>query len=79
MKNTVDRVIPLWENQIQRKIADNKRVIVVSHKNTMRAMFGYLQGSDEENIKKMQIANALPIVYEFDQNMQYINNYILLD
>jgi bisphosphoglycerate-dependent phosphoglycerate mutase len=32
-----------------------------------------------ENIKKMQIANALPIVYEFDQNMQYINNYILLD
>jgi len=25
-----------------RKIVDNKRVIVVSHKNTMRAIFGHL-------------------------------------
>jgi bisphosphoglycerate-dependent phosphoglycerate mutase len=42
MKNTLERTLPLWENEIIRTMAKKKKVIVVSHKNTMRALFGHL-------------------------------------
>jgi len=41
MKDTVDRIAPFWETQVCRQLMDGKRVIIVSHKNTLRAFFKY--------------------------------------
>jgi 2,3-bisphosphoglycerate-dependent phosphoglycerate mutase len=79
LKDTVKRVVPFWENQIIRKVQNEKRVIIVSHKNTLRAFFQHLQGISDEEIKKFKVPNALPIVYEFDENMKHVNNYCLMD
>lgn len=58
---------------------NNKRVIICSHKNTLRAFFKHIQGISDEDIKNFKVPNALPIVYEFDAQMQHINNYCLMD
>lgn len=42
MKDTVDRITPFWYNQICRKVMNNKKVIIVSHKNTLRAFFKHI-------------------------------------
>ena len=79
VKDTVDRVTPFWYNQICKKVMDNKKVVIVSHKNTLRAFFKHIQDISDEDIKKFKVPNALPIVYEFDANMNHVNNYCLMD
>ena len=79
MKNTVDRIVPFWYNTIAREILNNKKVVIVAHKNSLRAIFSHLQKIDEEAIKQFKVPNALPLVYEFDENLNHINNYALMD
>lgn len=42
MADMEKRVVPFWENQIERRVKDNKQIIIVSHKNTLRAIFKHL-------------------------------------
>ena len=79
IKCTVERVMPFWHNVICPQVMDNKRVIIVCHKNTLRSIFKVLQGLGEEDVKRYQIPNALPVVLEFDEDMKYLNNYCLMD
>jgi 2,3-bisphosphoglycerate-dependent phosphoglycerate mutase len=79
MKDTVDRIVPFWYNTIAREILNNKKVVIVAHKNSLRAIFSHLQKIGEEEIKQFKVPNALPLVYEFDENLNHINNYALMD
>ena len=51
MKDTVDRIVPFWYNTIAREILNNKKVVIVAHKNSLRAIFSHLQEIGEEEIK----------------------------
>ena len=42
MKDTVDRIVPFWLNRIAREVLNNKKVIIVAHKNSLRAIFSKL-------------------------------------
>ena len=42
MKDCVDRIVPFWYNTIARQILNNKKVVIVAHKNSLRAMFSHL-------------------------------------
>jgi 2,3-bisphosphoglycerate-dependent phosphoglycerate mutase len=79
MKDCVDRIVPFWYNTIARQILNNKKVIIVAHKNSLRAMFSHLMKISDEQIKQFKVPNALPLVYEFDENLNHINNYALMD
>ena len=79
MKDCVERVAPFWNNVVSKSVMENKRVVVVSHKNSLRGIFKILQGISNEDIKRFQVPNALPVVYEFDASMKHITNYCLMD
>ena len=80
MQDTVDRIKPFWENEVCRSIMSEKRVIIVTHKNTLRAFFKYFQPQmTETELKQYKVPNAMPIVYEFDSEMNHVHNYILMD
>ena len=49
----------------------------MSHKNTLRSLFKHIQGLEDSECKRIIVPNAVPIVYEFDQEMNYIQNYTL--
>jgi bisphosphoglycerate-dependent phosphoglycerate mutase len=38
-----------------------------------------LQGVSEHEIKKYKVPNAMPLVFEFDEHMNFLNNYALMD
>ena len=79
MKDTVNRIMPFWYNTIARNVFNNKKVLIVAHKNSLRAIFKHLQGISDEDIKKFKVPNAMPMVYEFDDRMTFVNNYTLMD
>ena len=79
LETTVKRVIPYWEDTICPLIKEGKKVIVVAHGNSLRAIVKHLKGMSNEEIVKYNIPTAIPFVYEFDQDLNLVKDYYLLD
>lgn len=79
LADTVDRFLPYWHNQIKEDILDNKKVLIVAHGNSLRALVKYLNDVSDENILKYNIPTGAPLVFELDKNLKPIKNYYLGD
>lgn len=79
LKDTVDRIMPYWENRIAPLIKSGKRVIIAAHGNSLRALIKYLDNVSDEDIVGLNIPTATPLVYELDDNLKPIKHYYLGD
>ncbi|AGJ61414.1 2,3-bisphosphoglycerate-dependent phosphoglycerate mutase [Candidatus Moranella endobia PCVAL] len=74
---TIDRVLPYWKENILPRMKNGERVIITAHGNSIRAMVKFLDNLSEEVITELNIPTGIPLVYEFDKNIQVINHYYL--
>jgi 2,3-bisphosphoglycerate-dependent phosphoglycerate mutase len=79
LKDTVERVVPFWENTIVPDIKGGKNLVVAAHGNSLRALVKYLDKISDEEILKLNIPTGVPLVYELDENLKPIKNYYLGD
>ncbi|MBU1087688.1 MAG: 2,3-diphosphoglycerate-dependent phosphoglycerate mutase [Candidatus Omnitrophica bacterium] len=79
LKDTVERFLPYWHETIAPKIKAGKKVIIAAHGNSLRALVKYLDNTSDEEIVKLNIPTAIPLVYELDQNLKPIKSYYLGD
>ncbi|PLW94879.1 MAG: 2,3-diphosphoglycerate-dependent phosphoglycerate mutase [Marinilabiliales bacterium] len=79
LQDTVERVIPLWENEIAPDIKAGKRVLIAAHGNSLRGVVKYLDKKTDEEILKFNIPTGIPLVYELDENLNTIKSYYLAD
>jgi 2,3-bisphosphoglycerate-dependent phosphoglycerate mutase len=77
LKDTVHRVLPLWEESLAPAIRAGKRVLAVSHGNSMRAIIKHLDGISDADIVGLNIPNGVPLVYELDATLKPIRRYYL--
>jgi 2,3-bisphosphoglycerate-dependent phosphoglycerate mutase len=77
LKDTVQRFLPYWTGSIEPFLRKQKRIIIVAHGNTLRALVKYLDGVSEEDIVKLDIPTGIPLVYELDETLKAINSYYL--
>ena len=79
LKLTIVRVLPMWFDQIAPCIMSGKNVLVAAHGNSLRAICMYLEGMSEEQVLDLNIPTAVPLVYELDENLKFIQKYYLMD
>ncbi|MFA7504566.1 MAG: 2,3-diphosphoglycerate-dependent phosphoglycerate mutase [Burkholderiaceae bacterium] len=79
LKDTVERVVPYWNERIAPSIQAGKRVMVVAHGNSLRALIKHLDQVDEDEIVHMNIPTARPLVYELDDRLKPLRHYYLGD
>ncbi|CAM4119956.1 2,3-diphosphoglycerate-dependent phosphoglycerate mutase [Kerstersia similis] len=79
LKDTVDRVVPFWNESIAPAIRAGRKVLVAAHGNSLRALIKYLDGVSEEEIVNLNIPTGQPLVYELDENLRPIRHYYLGD
>lgn len=77
LATTIDRVIPYWEEVIKPRVENGEQVIIAAHGNSLRALVKYLDNMGEDEILNLNIPTAVPMVYEFDENMKPIKRYYL--
>lgn len=77
LATTIERVIPYWNDEIKPRIASGERVIIAAHGNSIRALVKYLDNMSEEEVLELNIPTGVPLVYEFDENMNPIKHYYL--
>ncbi len=79
LKDTVDRVIPFWQESCESAIKAGKRIVIAAHGNSIRALIKHLDGISDEAIVNLNIPNGIPLVYELDANLKPIKHYYLGD
>ncbi|WP_341907692.1 2,3-diphosphoglycerate-dependent phosphoglycerate mutase [Polaromonas sp. YR568] len=79
LKDTVDRVLPFWNESMAPAIKAGKRIVVAAHGNSIRALVKYLDKVSDSDIVGLNIPNGIPLVYELDANLQPLRHYYLGD
>ena len=79
LKDTVNRFLPLWHEIIAPIIQSGKKVLIVAHGNSLRALVKYLDKISDEEIVGLNIPTGVPLVYELDDELNPIKHYYLGD
>jgi len=75
----VDRFLPYWHEIIVPTLRKRKKIIIVAHGNSLRALVKYLDGVSDEAIVKVNIPTGIPLIYELDDDLKPIKHYYLGD
>ena len=79
LKDTVARVMPVWNDSIAPAIKAGKRIVIAAHGNSIRALVKYLDNIADDDIVGVNIPNGIPLVYELDAQLKPIKSYYLGD
>jgi 2,3-bisphosphoglycerate-dependent phosphoglycerate mutase len=79
LKDTVERVLPFWEETIAPAIRAGRRVMISAHGNSLRALIKHLDHVSEEDIVQLNIPTGQPLVYELDKDLRPIRHYYIGD
>ena len=79
LADTVERVLPFWNESIAPAIRAGRRVLISAHGNSLRALIKHLDGISDEDIVHMNIPTGQPLVYELDDDLRPIRHYYLGD
>jgi 2,3-bisphosphoglycerate-dependent phosphoglycerate mutase len=77
LKDCLDRVLPYWYDQICPALYSGRKVIVVAHGNSIRALVKHIEGISNDEIMGVNIPNGTPLVYELDSNMNMLDKFYL--
>jgi 2,3-bisphosphoglycerate-dependent phosphoglycerate mutase len=57
------RVIPYYTHNILPKLRAGRNVLIVSHANVMKVLFGFIRKLEESEIMSIEIENAIPYTF----------------
>ncbi|MGI6377791.1 2,3-diphosphoglycerate-dependent phosphoglycerate mutase [bacterium] len=75
--DTAKRVLPYWDLEIKPHLLDGKRIIIVAHGNSLRALVMHLEKLDSKKIMEVEIPTGKPLVYELDEKLAVLKKYYL--
>ena len=79
LKETVERFLPYWHDEIAPWIRSGKRVLIAAHGNSLRALVKYLDRISDEEIVELNIPTGIPLVYELDDQLAPLRHFYLGD
>ena len=77
LKDTVERFLPYWEGTISPNVKNGKKVMIVAHGNSLRALVKHLDKISDDKILGLNIPTGIPLIYELDESLNPIKNYYL--
>ena len=79
LRDTVRRVMPIIKDVVIPQIKNNKKIMIVAHGNSLRAIIKVLKEISDENIVTLNIPTGAPYVLEIGSNHKVIKDYYLGD
>lgn len=79
LKDTVARFLPHWNETIAPQVTAGKRVLIVAHGNTLRALIKHIDNVSDRDIVGLNIPTGIPLVYELEDDLRPIRSYYLGD
>lgn len=79
LKDTVARTMPFWNEVIIPRLVAGRKMVIVAHGNSLRAIVKNLDGISDQDILGVNIPTGIPLVYEFDKDLKVLKKYYLAD
>lgn len=79
LKETIERAVPYFEEEIKPQMLAGKRVLIAAHGNSLRALVKYFDNMSDDEIMGVNIPTGVPLVYEFDNDFNVISKAYLGD
>ena len=79
LADTIERVLPYYEQVILPQMQQGKRILIAAHGNSLRALVMKLEGLSEEEIMEVNIPTGVPLIYELDEVGLVTKKYYLGD
>jgi 2,3-bisphosphoglycerate-dependent phosphoglycerate mutase len=79
LKDTVERVLPFWNDSIVPAIRAGRKVLIAAHGNSLRALIKHLGCMSDDDVVNLNIPTGQPLVYELDEQLRPIRHYYLGD
>jgi 2,3-bisphosphoglycerate-dependent phosphoglycerate mutase len=79
LKDTIARFLPCWHDSIAPEIRRGRRVIIVAHGNSMRALVKFLDNMSEDAIMAENIPTGIHLVYQLNEDLRPLTKEYLGD
>ena len=79
LKDTMERLLPYWQDTIAPNIKAGKRILITAHGNSLRSLVKHLDDVSDKKIIELNIPTGIPLVYELNENLTPIRSYYLGD
>lgn len=66
------RTLPYWNAVLMPRLRAGRRLLVVSHGNTLRGLVMYLDGLSPEAMERVEIPSGMPLVYRFAPDLRVV-------
>jgi len=77
LKDTYNRLFPLLTEKILNNVKLGRKILIVAHGNSLRAIVKYLDKISDDKIINLNIPTGQPLVYELDANLCPIKHFYL--
>ncbi len=77
LKSTYERVIPFYDNEINKNLKNGKSILISAHGNSLRALCKYLFKISDTKINELEIPTGNPLIIEFDNQFNIQKYYYL--
>ncbi len=74
LKDTLNRVKPLWLGKILSKLKSGENVLIVAHGNSLRAIVKMIKNLSSEEVLRLNIPTGIPYVFRFDNKLKLVND-----
>ena len=78
LKNTFERVMPYYEENIKPLLSSNQNILITAHGNSLRALCKKLFNISNKKIVDFEIPTGNPLLIRFEENLK-IKDYKYLD
>jgi len=68
LKDTAERVLPYFKENIIPELIEGLNILVAAHGNSLRALVMELEEISSEEIVELEISTGVPLVYKFEEN-----------
>ena len=72
LRNCQQRTLPYWNEVLVPCVRAGKRLLVISHGNTLRGLVMHLQGLSPEAMEHVEIPSGVPLVVRFDAELHVL-------
>jgi len=75
VKDTLARMLPYWDGTIVPEIRQQKCVLIVAHRNSLRALIKHLDDVPEASVLRIRMPKGRPLVYELGDDLRTTRRY----
>lgn len=74
LKQCEERAFGYWESTIVPHVRAGRRVLIVAHANTIRALVKAIDHIEDEMIAHLKIPNGIPLIYTLDEGLEPVED-----